>query len=223
MRRPPRIEHAEGAIDLPHLLTLVPASLVPVEAERARLRYRVRHLVLLAVPRLEDDGSASIEGELGRVRVLGAGGLVADGGKLDVTARPEGGLTRVHATVPLAALVQGGIGAERLLATVDARIARDSAVTGDVGVRFGACAWPARPGSPRATASSARTSRAARRPGRAARHARPRHRERAGSPLTPRRRACMPSPTGWAPPCARTSPASRPTQSTPSCRWRACA
>ena len=51
---PLRVEHAEGAIDLPHLLTLVPASLVPIEAERARLRYRVRHLVLAAVPRLED-------------------------------------------------------------------------------------------------------------------------------------------------------------------------
>ncbi|MCU1276622.1 MAG: hypothetical protein JWM53_168, partial [bacterium] len=67
---PIRVEHAEGAIDLPRLLALLPSSLAPIEAERARLRYRVHHLLLSAAPRLDDDGSASIEGELGRVKLL---------------------------------------------------------------------------------------------------------------------------------------------------------
>src|SRR6185312_4823176 len=99
----PRVVHAEGAIDLPRVLALLPSSLVPVEAERAHLTYRV------------DGLRASVEGELGRVRVLGArGNIVADEGKLSITAQPEGGATVVHAVVPLEALSLPGVGAEKL-------------------------------------------------------------------------------------------------------------
>ncbi len=136
---PPRIERAAGAVDLPRLLALVPASLAPVEAERAQLRYRVQHLLLSASPRLDDDGSASIEGELGRVRLERAGGaVVADGGKLTVTARPEGGVTVIHVVAPLASLALPGFAAEGLRATADARVGRDGVLAGDATLRFGA-------------------------------------------------------------------------------------
>ena len=121
----PRIVHAEGAIDLPRVLALVPSSLVPVEAERASLRYRI------------DGQHASVEGEVGRVRVLGGAGIVADGGKLTLTAKPEGGATVIHAVLPLAALTLPGVAAGRLHATVDAKIAADGAIGGEATVRFG--------------------------------------------------------------------------------------
>ena len=69
------------------MVALLPASLVPVEAERAQLRYHLQHLVLAAVPRLERDGGASIDGELGRVRVARPdGAIVAGGGSLALSA-----------------------------------------------------------------------------------------------------------------------------------------
>ena len=123
----PRVVHAEGTIDLPRVLALLPSSLVPVEAERAHLTYRV------------DGMRASVEGELGRVRVLGArGNIVADGGKLSITARPEGGATVVHAVVPLESLSLPGVAAEKLHATVDGRLAADGALSGDARVKLGA-------------------------------------------------------------------------------------
>ena len=87
-----RVEHAEGAIDLPRLLALVPSSLLPLEVERARLRYRVHHLLVAAAPRLDDDGSAVDRRRARRCACCGADGAIAlDGGTLSVTARPEAG------------------------------------------------------------------------------------------------------------------------------------
>ncbi len=120
----PRIVHAEGAIDLPRVLALVPSSLVPVEAERARLVYRI------------EGQHASVEGEVGRVRVLGAG-IVADGGKLTLTAKPDGTATLVHAVVPLSSLTLPGVAAEKLHATIDAKVAADGVIHGDAVVRYG--------------------------------------------------------------------------------------
>ena len=125
--------------------------------------------------------------------------------------------------MPLASLSAAGLGAERLLATVDARVARDGAVTGDVGVRYGALrlAGATRvaardgelgahveelrvdPATPLATRGLVTVS-----------AARPRS--------TPRRRACTQSPTASAPPCTRASAGSRPMPSTPSSPSRAC-
>jgi hypothetical protein len=123
----PRIVHADGAIDLPRVLAVLPASLVPIEAERARLRYHV------------SGDSGTVEGELGRVRVaLAKGALVVDGGKLVASAKPVKGATLVRATVPVASLALPGVAAEKLVATVDARIAADRAISGDASVRFGA-------------------------------------------------------------------------------------
>jgi len=124
---PPRIERADGEIDLPRLLALLPSSLVPVEAERARLRYHVA------------GGSGTVEGELGRVRVTQPGGvIVADGGKLSVRVSPARDGTTVHLVAPLASLALPGFAADGLSATVDARVAADYVTTGDVGVRFAA-------------------------------------------------------------------------------------
>ncbi|HEY2749374.1 MAG TPA: hypothetical protein VGL86_32370, partial [Polyangia bacterium] len=120
----PRIVHADGAIDLPRVLALVPASLVPIEAERARLVYHV------------EGQNARVEGEVGRVRVPGAG-IVADGGKLTLTAKPEGTATVVHAVVPLSSLTLPGVAVDKVHATIDGKIAADGMIAGDAVVRYG--------------------------------------------------------------------------------------
>ena len=107
-------------------LPLLPASLVPVEAERAQLRYRIA------------GGAGNVEGELGRLRVtLAKGVLVVDGGKLTASAKPDKGATIVHASLPLASLALPGVAAEKLVVTADARIAADGLIGGDANVRFG--------------------------------------------------------------------------------------
>ena len=167
---PPRIERADGEIDLPRLLALVPSSLVPIEAERARLRYHVA------------GGSGTVEGELGRVRVTQPGGvIVADGGQLSVRVAPGRDGTTVHVVAPLKSLALPGFAADALSATVDARIAADYVTTGDVGVRFAAArVTGATRMSVRDGAVSAARREAARRPRAADRVARPGDAERAG-------------------------------------------
>jgi translocation and assembly module TamB len=135
---PARIVEAAGVVDVPRLLALLPAALVPVAVEHAELRYDAAGVLLGSPPRLDGAGARLVvDGKVGRVRTLD-GALAADGGPIHLRARPDGGDTLVDGHVPLRALTTGAFAADGVDAAIDGRIAHDGAMTGAVKLRFAA-------------------------------------------------------------------------------------
>jgi translocation and assembly module TamB len=89
----PIVHAARGDVDLVRLLGWLPAGLVPVTAERARVRYEVDSLVLGTVVHLSERGSVAVDADVADL-VVGApfGALRFRGGALSWRAQPaEGG------------------------------------------------------------------------------------------------------------------------------------
>ena len=142
----PVVRHAQGELDAARLLGWVPPGLVPVTAARAHVHVQVDALVAAPVmPQLADGGGALVEAELSKVTGDVGGPLQVDEGKLSLHAQPgnaaDGGGIAAKATVNLSGLkvASGGnhVSADRLDLACDARQAKDGAITGRVGVRFG--------------------------------------------------------------------------------------
>ena len=92
----PVVHHAHADVDLARLLRWVPAGLVPVTAERARIRCDVDALVLGAALHLSDGGSVALDADLANVSArLAAGALEISGATLSLHGRPApgGGVT----------------------------------------------------------------------------------------------------------------------------------
>lgn len=71
------VQHAEGDLDVAQWLRWLPAGLVPVAVDRARLRYRVDSLVVAETPRFAEGGALSLDLDLGDATVAVAPAAVA--------------------------------------------------------------------------------------------------------------------------------------------------
>ncbi len=138
----PIIRHAQGEIDFARLLGWLPAGLVPVAAERARVRYQVDSLVAGPVVRLSEGGSVAVDADLSSV-AFGAPAetLKVAEAQLSLRAQPaERGGVAARGSVKLVG-TRLALGADRLTAgplvlDFDGQLGADGAVAGRVGVRF---------------------------------------------------------------------------------------
>jgi translocation and assembly module TamB len=86
------VRHAGGDIDLARLLRWLPAGIVPIQAERARVRYRVDSLEMAPMPRLAEGGTVAVDASVSNVTVSGSKGpLYVDTGELSLHAQPAAG------------------------------------------------------------------------------------------------------------------------------------
>lgn len=103
---PPLLHKARGVIDLTGLLRVVPADLLPVSAQAARLEFDIDQLVLAPVPRLAASGHVVADASFDALRAaLAAGGLELERGRLLCRAEPTaGGGMALQLSAPLQAL-----------------------------------------------------------------------------------------------------------------------
>jgi hypothetical protein len=153
------VRRAHGDIDLARLLRWLPAGVVPVTAERARVRYQVDSLVVGPAVRLSGGGAVAVDADLVNLEVtFPAGSLRVGGGELSLHAQPaEGGGVAGRGSVKLAGtrLVSGEdrLEADDLAVDFDGQQAADGTVAGRVGIhvarveRWGTTPLVARDGS----------------------------------------------------------------------------
>lgn len=138
----PIVQYARGDLDLARLLRWLPAGLVPVTAERARVRYHVESLVVGPVPKLTSAGAVAIEADLSNVTVSAAAGLLQLGrGALSLHAQPaNAGALAGRASITLAgtrfAAGQERLAADDLRVELEGRQAADGALAGRAAIRF---------------------------------------------------------------------------------------
>jgi translocation and assembly module TamB len=139
----PIVRRSHGDIDVARLLGWLPAGLVPVTAERARVHYQVDSLVVGPVVHLSDGGAVTVDANLSNVvvAVSGAGSLRVGGGELSLRAQPvEGGGVAGRGSVKLAGtrLVSGEdrLAVDDLALDVDGQQGADGVIAGRVGVHF---------------------------------------------------------------------------------------
>jgi translocation and assembly module TamB len=136
------VRRAHGEIDLARLLRWLPAGLVPVTAERARMRYQIDSLVVGPVVRLSEGGAVAVDVDLSNAAVSGPlGSLEVGGGELSLLAQPaEGGGVAGRASVKLAGtrLASGDelLAADDIAVDFEGQQGADGVVAGRVGVRF---------------------------------------------------------------------------------------
>ncbi len=138
----PIVRHAQGDIDLARLLQWLPAGLVPLTAERARVRYQVDSLVTGPVVGLSKGGAVDVDVDLSNM-TLGAlaGSLLVGEGELSLRAQPtEGGGIAARGSMKLAGArlssPEGRLAADDLAVDLDGQQGPDGLLAGRVGVRF---------------------------------------------------------------------------------------
>jgi translocation and assembly module TamB len=88
----PVVRHAQGDVDVARLLRWLPAGLVPVTAQRAKVRYRIDGLTAGPVPRLSDGGAIAVDGDVSNVKVsTNAGALEIGEAKVSLHGSPAPG------------------------------------------------------------------------------------------------------------------------------------
>ncbi len=141
----PLVRHAQGDVDVARVLATLggwlPPGLVPLTAERARIRYEVDSLALGKAARLSEGGSIALDADVANVRVtLGAGALDLRAGKLSVHGSPApGGGVAVRASADLAdvRLATGSdrVAVETLAVDLEGRQDADGAIAGKAALR----------------------------------------------------------------------------------------
>ncbi|MGA3122330.1 MAG: hypothetical protein ABSF69_16325 [Polyangiaceae bacterium] len=136
------VRRAHGDIDLARLLRWLPAGLVPVTAERARVRYRVDSLVTGPVVHLSAGGSVAVDAELSNVAVRApAGPLDIGATQVSLRAQPaDGGGIAGRGSVRIAGMHlawgEEDLAADDVSADFDGQQGADGVVAGRVGLRF---------------------------------------------------------------------------------------
>jgi hypothetical protein len=150
------VRRAHGDIDLARLLRWLPAGLVPVTAERARVRYQVESLAVGPVVRLSQGGAVVVDADLSNAVVSAPGWqLQVGGGELALHALPaeEGGVAGrgslklagirlasedgAHAVGAARSPLDDRFNADDVAVDFDGQQGADSVVAGRVGVRWG--------------------------------------------------------------------------------------
>jgi translocation and assembly module TamB len=131
------ITSTQGEVDVPRLLALLPAWLVPLQVERGQLRFRTPALQLAApVPSVVE-----VEGELSGLRMpLADDSLTLERIELDLRARPQDAGMRVEGDMLVSrALLEGtelALEGETLALSVAVAWDADFALTGSAELRF---------------------------------------------------------------------------------------
>lgn len=138
----PTLQSAHGDIDLARLLGWLPAGLVPVTVERAKVRYRIESLIAGPVVKLSEGGTATVDVDVSNATWSGAGGPLRTGDvTLALRAQPsEGGGVAVRGSMKLAR-TELATGKERAVADdvtvdIDGRRRIDGVVAGRAAARF---------------------------------------------------------------------------------------
>ncbi len=138
----PIVRHARADIDLARLLGWLPHGLVPVTAERARLRGQVDSLVAGPEVRLSEGGSVHLDADLlNAAFATPAQSFQVDRGELSLHVQPaDGGGVAVlgSATFGAIRLASGDdrLAVDDLAVDVDGQQRADGGLVGRVGVRF---------------------------------------------------------------------------------------
>jgi translocation and assembly module TamB len=143
----PIVKKAAGALDLVHLLGMVPDGMLPVtlSARKATAKYQIEGLVLDKVPRVLEGGSASAEGDIEGFTLDGPVRVSVDDGSFAVKAHPaKDGATALNAKVPVhrAELTLGKrrVSAAGLEVSADTVVDREGAWSGTASVGFASAA-----------------------------------------------------------------------------------
>ena len=138
----PVVRHARGDVDLARLLLWVPAGLLPVTAESARVHYQIDSLVAGSIVRLADGGAVALDADVSSVRAtLAAGVLEVRSGKLSLHAQPApgGGVTGKGA-IELSSMRlagdRGGLSADGIAIDFDGAQSAEGALAARAGLRF---------------------------------------------------------------------------------------
>jgi translocation and assembly module TamB len=155
----PIVRRVRGDVDLARLLQWLPAGLVPVTAERARVRYEIDSLVAGPVVRLSEGGAVAVDADFSNVALGSPVGPLQFGAvNLTLRAQPvEGGGVAARGSVALAG-TRIAVGVDRLAVEdvgvdFDVRQRIDGAVDGRAGARFASLE---RTGSPSVSARDGR-------------------------------------------------------------------
>ncbi len=136
------LRDARGDIDLARLLGWIPPGLVPVTAERARLRYKVDSVVAWPVAHLSEGGAVAVAADVSNVAVGAPFGPFQIGaGQLSVRAQPVGaGGVAVSGGLELTRTSLGSdeqrLAADDLTIDFDGTQQADGVLAGRVGARF---------------------------------------------------------------------------------------
>ncbi len=139
----PIVRRARGDVDVVRLLHWLPAGLVPVTAEGARVHYQVDSLVAGPVLHLSEGGSATVDCDLKKVEYRAPGGPISvESGKLSLRAHPaEGGGVAAGGMIQLGGLRltsgEDRLAADHLDLSFDGHQDAAGAVTARAGVRVG--------------------------------------------------------------------------------------
>jgi translocation and assembly module TamB len=139
----PIVRHAQGDFDVARLLAWIPAGVVPVAAERARLHYRVDSAALGWPPRLTEGGGVHVDADLSGAKVrTSAGSIDVDGWGLVLDARPVAAsdmAVRVWQMIDGARVEsrEGRLDVRGLAIDLDGVRAGDGTLTGRLDLRFG--------------------------------------------------------------------------------------
>lgn len=138
-RGEPVVRHARGDIDVAQILRWLPAGLVPLTAERARVRWQADSLVLGVAGTLPDRGSLSVDGDLSNVSIdvppspieIGAGALSAR-----ARADDDGGLVGRGSAKLDGVRLGDHLAADGIALDVEGRRSKDGVLVGRAGLRF---------------------------------------------------------------------------------------
>jgi hypothetical protein len=139
----PILRHSEGDLDVAHVLSWLPAGLVPLEAERGRLRYRIDAAILGPSVRFAEGGGFHVEAELSKAKLRAADVVIeTDDARLALDGQPSSGsglAIRGSQRFDGARLSWPSmhIDASDLSIDVDGERARDGALAGRLALRFG--------------------------------------------------------------------------------------
>lgn len=138
----PVLRHARADVDLARLIGWLPKGMLPITAERARLRCQIDGLVAGQVVRLSSGGSAAVDAELSNVTVGIPRGTLEVGAaavSLHVEPAPTEGMAG-QGSMKLAGLRlasgEDRLAAEDVVVDLDGRQATDGTLDGHAALRF---------------------------------------------------------------------------------------
>jgi hypothetical protein len=140
------VRHASGDIDVARLLRWLPVGLVPIQAEKARLRCRVDSLVMAPLPHLAEGGAVALDASTSNLTMSGSSGpLSVDAAELSLHAQPAaGGGLAAQGSVKLGgirlAMTPGGVVADGVTFDFDGSQSSEGIVTGRAGIGFASAA-----------------------------------------------------------------------------------
>lgn len=138
----PVVLRARGDVDLAKLLAWLPVGLVPVSAERARVRCEINSLIVGPIVHLSERGTVAVDVDTSNVVVhVSSGSLHVGEGTISLRAKPAaGGGIGAEGSAKLAGTrLRSGeddLAADDLAVDIDGQQMADATIAGRIGLRF---------------------------------------------------------------------------------------